>query len=125
MLLYSGYLIVLSYLMLQYSLVASLASSPSVRPSVLTNPQLSSQQSSCQCEIEMWGTFSSRPGLSTHPIRRLLRRCIHWLVVETKCFGRSCWELPLKIYPAKTLNAPPTSPYRCPPSLPPVDTCSL
>ncbi len=49
----------------------------------------------------------SGPGLSTHPIRRLLHSCIYCVVVGTKCFGRSCWELPLKIYPAKTQNAPP------------------
>lgn len=106
MLLYCGYLI--SYLILQCSL-PSLPSSPvplSVSVCRATNPQLSSQQSSCQCEIEMWGTFP-RPGPSTHPIRRLLHRCIHWLVVETKCFGRSYWELPLKIYPTKIQKAPP------------------
>lgn len=108
MLLYNGYPIVLSYLILRCSPYA-FPLPPSLFLSLsmfrATNPQLSSQRSSCQCEIETWGTFP-RPGLSTHPISRLQHRCIRWLVVETKCFGRSCWELPLKIYPAKTLNAP-------------------
>ena len=62
----------------------------------------------------MWGTFPP-PGLSTHPMRRALHRCIRWLVVETECFSRSCWELPLKIYSAKTIECPPpTSPIHMP-----------
>lgn len=52
-----------------------------------------------------WRTFLCR-GLSTRAIRGLLHGCIQRLVVETKCFGRSNWELPLEMYPAKNKNAP-------------------
>lgn len=72
MLLYSCYLIVLSYFILQCSLSLPTPPSSSLPLSIsmcrASNPQLSSQQRSCQCEIEMWGTFPC-PGLSTHPIR--------------------------------------------------------
>lgn len=130
MLLYSGYLIVL---IIDATLIFPLLSPRPLRSSlhlplstcVATHPQLSSQQSPCQCEIEMWGNFS-RPGLSTHPARRPPPGCIHLLIVEIKCFGMKLLGAAAANSSSQNPECPPTHTRHqpCPPSLPPLDTRS-
>lgn len=69
-----------------------------------TNPQLSSQWSACQCEIEMRGTISC-PWLSTH----LECPCLGTFsgsLLRRNVLAWSCKKMPLKIQSAKTWYAP-------------------
>lgn len=92
MLLYSGYLIVL---IIDAALIFPLPSPRPLRSSlhlplstcVATNPQLSSQQSPCQCEIEMWGNFS-RP----RAINSSSEKAPAWIHSLAHCWDQVFWH---------------------------------
>lgn len=73
---------------------------------------------------EMQGTFP-HIGLFADPLREGYIHNITGFLLRMSVECRSCWEMPLKVYPSKTQNAPLAAPDPCPPSLPAVDTCSL
>lgn len=127
MLLYSGYLIVLSYLILQCSLFAS--SSLPFCTSLCFNVQGNKSAIILTAEfLSMWnwdvGNFSSPGGIDSSneetPTKMHSLACCWDHVFWQKLLGAAIEDLS-----GRNPECTPTSPYPCSPSLPPVDTCPL